>query len=251
MLNTTNAPLYYLPFTKQHIYAINIAMSELRPPEQISLRDFGVTTAEQDMLNLQIWTLIHATVSLDTHSHTTSFDDRPYSIMRKTGPILNPRPTDAPPHPIIAECVGNLYRTVLEPTKEYFSADLHPMPNEYAAVGHIHAPGDGPGESHLDYYPSANLYLNDSEGDLLIAKNPDAKSIDDITRDAYRIHPIAGTIVLFDGTRRPHYVEAIPETSRYSRGSMNFTYWRDVEPSDPPHRRHVDASLVLSASAQI
>jgi hypothetical protein len=224
------------------------AAPKLKAPVQRSLHDLSLPTPVSEILmRLKVWTLLQSRESIDQHNHQTSLDPRTHSRMYKTGPLLNLREGDRPVHPLVTEVVQMLYASLLEPTVEYHEAELYPMPNEYAAIAHMHTRHDGPGEGHVDYYPSTNLYLYaepDGGGDLLIAKDLNARSLEEIARDAYRIRPTSGTFVLFDGTRRPHFVE--PITSHEVRLSLNFTYWRDRQPDNPPHRRHVPRELVLA-----
>lgn len=233
-------------------YDINYFVSESKPPLQIPLSELGIPTAHEDALRLKVWTVISNTVSLDVHNHMTSIDDRPYSIMRKTGPLLNPGPDDVPAHPLVMEAARRIYHGLLAPAAEYFGEALYPMPNRYAVTGHLHVPGDGAGESHLDYYPSVNVYLSghEGEGDLLIAKTPGKKTMAEIRQDAYRISPIDESAIFFDGTQHSHYVEELPNSLHFSRVSMNCTYWRYREPDNPLHRRHVDAAEVMAYASR-
>jgi hypothetical protein len=69
-------------------------------------------------------------------------------------------------------------------------------------------------EAHVDSNPVEGLlYCTDhpkgSGGELVVANDPNAKSIAEIDRDCSIVYPAAGNLIFFDARRFPHYVRPL------------------------------------------
>jgi hypothetical protein len=69
-------------------------------------------------------------------------------------------------------------------------------------------------ECHVDSNPLEGLLYATTHasldgGELVVAKDTAARGIEEISRNAWRIHPTAGRLVFFDARRHPHFVAAL------------------------------------------
>lgn len=83
-------------------------------------------------------------------------------------------------------------------------------------------------ESHVDSNPLEGLlYVTDhpkgSGGELVVANNPSANSVDEVEADCSIVYPAAGNLIFFDARRFPHYVRPLvqPQSVRVVV-AMNF-----------------------------
>jgi len=96
-------------------------------------------------------------------------------------------------------------------------------------------------ECHIDSNPIEGLlYVTDhpkgSGGELVVANNQLATSIEDVEADCTIVYPTAGNLVFFDARRFPHYVRALNDnTAVRVVVAMNF-----YTPSSPESARPAD-----------
>jgi hypothetical protein len=94
-------------------------------------------------------------------------------------------------------------------------------------------------ECHVDTNPvEALLYVTDhprgTGGELVVANDVDARSVEEVDRDCSVLYPVAGQLVFFDARRFPHYVRALRESSL--RVAVGMNYYTDDCPEEtrPP-----------------
>jgi 2OG-Fe(II) oxygenase superfamily len=90
-------------------------------------------------------------------------------------------------------------------------------------------------ECHVDTNPvEALLYVTDhprgSGGELVVANNMDAQSIEEVDADCSLLYPVAGQIVFFDARRFPHYVRAMKRPGL--RVAVGMNYYTDDCPEE-------------------
>jgi 2OG-Fe(II) oxygenase superfamily len=94
-------------------------------------------------------------------------------------------------------------------------------------------------ECHVDSNPvQGMLYITDHAsgegGELIVANQVNAKSIEDVDQDCIRINPKRGLLIFFDGRNHSHYVSALTRSSSIRvAAAMNF-YTADFPESDRP-----------------
>lgn len=90
-------------------------------------------------------------------------------------------------------------------------------------------------ECHVDTNPvEALLYVTDhprgSGGELVVANDVGARSIDDVDADCSVVYPVAGHIVYFDARRFPHYVRPMKRPGL--RVAVGMNYYTDDCPEE-------------------
>jgi hypothetical protein len=111
----------------------------------------------------------------------------------------------------------------------------------YGVVLNVQEGSDMRYEAHVDSNPVQGLlYLTShppgTGGELAVARNRQAATVDEIEADCLLIYPLAGTFVLFDGREHPHYVRRLAsDADRRIVASMNF-----YTPTSPESDRPVD-----------
>lgn len=110
---------------------------------------------------------------------------------------------------------------------------IHPtVDRRYAVVMNVQ---EGPDryECHVDTNPvEALLYVTDhpkgSGGELVVANNVDASSVEEVDKDCSILYPASGQLVFFDARRFPHYVRAM--TRPALRIAIGMNYYTDECP---------------------
>jgi 2OG-Fe(II) oxygenase superfamily len=134
-----------------------------------------------------------------------------------------------------------LYRSKLRDlaTREAGEPVVCARDNLYGVVLNVQRGSQMRYEAHVDSNPVQGLlYLTDhalgSGGELAVARDSDAGTVDEIDADCVVIPPVAGTAVLFDGRRHPHYVRPLTSDEDVRIvAAMNF--YTDSSPeSDRP-----------------
>jgi len=96
-------------------------------------------------------------------------------------------------------------------------------------------------ECHVDSNPIQGLlYVTDhppgSGGELVVSNLGDVAGVEEVDRDATRIHPVAGYLVLFDARHHTHYVAGVERDDALRVvAAMNF-----YTPSCPESSRPTD-----------
>ncbi|HTF09519.1 MAG TPA: 2OG-Fe(II) oxygenase [Asanoa sp.] len=90
-------------------------------------------------------------------------------------------------------------------------------------------------ECHVDTNPvEALLYVTDhprgTGGELVVANNVDARSVEEVDADCSILYPVSGHIVFFDARRFPHYVRAMNEPGL--RVAVGMNYYTDACPEE-------------------
>jgi hypothetical protein len=121
----------------------------------------------------------------------------------------------------------------------------------YAVVMNVQEGTDRRYECHVDTNPiEALLYVTDHPrgmgGELLVANNVDAQSIEEVDKDCSVLYPVAGQLVFFDARRFPHYVAALRKPSLRVAVGMNY-YTDDC----PEETRPEDLNNYLYGAAQV
>lgn len=88
-------------------------------------------------------------------------------------------------------------------------------------------------ECHVDTNPvEALLYVTDhprgTGGELLVANNVMARSVEEVDQDCSVLYPVSGQLVFFDARRFPHYVRALTEPGL--RLAVGMNYYTDDTP---------------------
>jgi len=104
----------------------------------------------------------------------------------------------------------------------------------YAVVMNVQEGGDRY-ECHVDTNPvEALLYVTDhprgTGGELVVANNVDARSVEEVDADCSVLYPVAGQLVFFDARRFPHYVRRL--TSGQLRIAVGMNYYTDDTPEE-------------------
>jgi hypothetical protein len=104
----------------------------------------------------------------------------------------------------------------------------------YAVVMNVQEGGDRY-ECHVDTNPvEALLYVTDhprgSGGELVVANDVHALSVEEVDRDCSVLYPVAGQLVFFDARRFPHYVRKL--TSGYRRIAVGMNYYTGDTPEE-------------------
>lgn len=104
----------------------------------------------------------------------------------------------------------------------------------YAVVMNVQEGGDRY-ECHVDTNPvEALLYVTDhprgTGGELVVANDVDARSVEEVDRDCSVLYPVAGQLVFFDARRFPHYVRAL--RSGHRRVAVGMNYYTDDTPEE-------------------
>lgn len=95
-------------------------------------------------------------------------------------------------------------------------------------------------EAHVDSNPLEGLlYVTDLPkgcgGELVVANNPKANSIEEIEADCSVIYPVTGNLVYFDARRFPHYVRPLTDPNGVRIVvAMNFYVPSCPESARPP-----------------
>lgn len=89
-------------------------------------------------------------------------------------------------------------------------------------------------ECHVDSNPIEGLlYITDNPpgtgGELVVANSQDARSVEDVDRDASVIYPVAGNLIFFDGRRFAHYVRPLKSASGL-RVVLAMNYYTESSP---------------------
>jgi hypothetical protein len=111
----------------------------------------------------------------------------------------------------------------------------------YGAVLNIQRGDSMRYECHVDSNPIEGLlYVTDHPkgcgGELVVANNSSASSIDEVNKDCSMVYPVSGNIVFFDARRFPHYVKALVRKDDVRIVvAMNF-----YTPSCPESSRPID-----------
>lgn len=101
-------------------------------------------------------------------------------------------------------------------------------------------------ECHVDSNPLEGLlyvttHTPEEGGELVVAKSPEARGVDAINADAWRIHPVSGRLVFFDAREFPHYVASLRDDDAVRIVcAMNF-----YTPSCPETARPADLNRHL------
>lgn len=82
-------------------------------------------------------------------------------------------------------------------------------------------------ECHVDTNPvEALLYVTDhpigSGGELVVANNVDARSVEEVDEDCSIVYPVSGQLVFFDARLFPHYVRALRSSALRVVVGMNY-----------------------------
>jgi hypothetical protein len=90
-------------------------------------------------------------------------------------------------------------------------------------------------ECHVDTNPvEALLYVTDhprgTGGELVVANNVDARSVEEVDKDCSVLYPVAGQLVFFDARCFPHYVRALRKPSL--RIALGMNYYTDDCPEE-------------------
>jgi hypothetical protein len=106
-------------------------------------------------------------------------------------------------------------------------------------------------ECHVDTNPvEALLYATDhprgTGGELVVANDVDARSVDEVDQDCSMLYPVAGQLVFFDARRFPHYVRALKEPGLRVAVGMNY-YTDDC----PEETRPEDLNEYLYGAARL
>lgn len=110
---------------------------------------------------------------------------------------------------------------------------IHPtVDRRYAVVMNVQEGGDRY-ECHVDTNPvEALLYVTDhakgAGGELVVANNLDANSVEEVDKDCTAIYPVSGQLIFFDARRFPHYVRAL--TKPALRVAVGMNYYTDACP---------------------
>ncbi|MCA9332243.1 2OG-Fe(II) oxygenase [Candidatus Saccharibacteria bacterium] len=159
------------------------------------------------------------------HSFFTSRDERTNSMIRRT-----------PPYTFADDRLveGVVYNRLARLVGKFLDVSASRLTSPITTVGHVYHPGDESSEAHVDYYPSVTWFLQCSNdgGELVIAKNPVARTIIEIEEDAWVVKPKNNTIALFDGQVLPHYVRGVPKSSNLSRVSINYSFAHECSPPE-------------------
>jgi hypothetical protein len=90
-------------------------------------------------------------------------------------------------------------------------------------------------ECHVDTNPIEGLlYVTDhpigSGGELVVANNVDARSVEEVDEDCSVVYPTSGQLVFFDARRFPHYVRALRRSAL--RVAVGMNYYTDDCPEE-------------------
>jgi len=90
-------------------------------------------------------------------------------------------------------------------------------------------------ECHVDTNPvEALLYVTDhargTGGELVVANNVDAQSVEEVDEDCSVLYPVSGHLVFFDARRFPHYVRAMKSPGL--RVAIGMNYYTDDCPEE-------------------
>jgi hypothetical protein len=127
---------------------------------------------------------------------------------------------------------------------------LYPTEDKrYAVVMNVQE-GTDRYECHVDTNPvEALLYVTDhprgTGGELVVANNVDARSVDEVDKDCTVLYPSSGQLVFFDARRFPHYVRALRGPALRVAVGMNY-YTDDC----PEETRPEDLNDYLYGAAQ-
>jgi hypothetical protein len=109
----------------------------------------------------------------------------------------------------------------------------------YGVVLNVQRGSDMRYECHVDSNPIEGiLYVTShslgSGGEMVVARNPAARSVADIENDCDILYPMAGRLVFFDARERPHYVRALNDPCGIRVvAAMNF-YTAESTEADRP-----------------
>ncbi|WP_249997994.1 2OG-Fe(II) oxygenase [Actinoplanes sp. M2I2] len=119
----------------------------------------------------------------------------------------------------LAPWLTELYRTTFRDLAAHFAGEPVKTAEElrYGAVLNLQR-GPMPYECHVDSNPVQGLlyvttHLPGEGGELCVARNADAHSVQAVEEDCEVIHPVAGHLHFFDARRWPHYVRPLREQS--------------------------------------
>jgi hypothetical protein len=90
-------------------------------------------------------------------------------------------------------------------------------------------------ECHVDTNPvEALLYVTNhprgTGGELVVANNVDARSVEEVDEDCSVLYPASGQLVFFDARRHPHYVRRMTEPGL--RVAVGMNYYTDDCPEE-------------------
>lgn len=90
-------------------------------------------------------------------------------------------------------------------------------------------------ECHVDTNPvEALLYVTDHPrgdgGELVVANNVDARSVEEVEQDCSVLYPVSGQLVFFDARCFPHYVRPMKEPGL--RVAIGMNYYTDDCPEE-------------------
>jgi hypothetical protein len=203
-------------------------MKSLHEPELYNAEEFGATAEILAALAAHVASNTEQ-VSLD-HSHGTSRDGRQDSLLRRTEGLLSPT---SGLEPGLQDQLKAIYGKLAVKLGSHLNKPVYQLPSSFAAVGHLYTPGDDTTEAHVDYYPSATLYMEvpSDGGQLIVATDPDVQTIWDImSSEPWVVPPKVGHVALFDGQHLPHYVNEVPGHATGRRVSINFSFASDDRP---------------------
>lgn len=117
--------------------------------------------------------------------------------------------------------------------EEATGSRIYPTEDQrYAVVMNVQE-GTDRYECHVDTNPvEALLYVTDhprgTGGELVVANNVDAQSVEEVDKDCSVLYPVSGQLVFFDARRFPHYVRAMHKPGL--RVALGMNYYTDACP---------------------
>jgi hypothetical protein len=192
-------------------------------PELLALDELGVKIDDRRLSLLAAWVCQNASLMVLDHTHNTSRDGRPSSAIRKTTGLLNNGTATSDVE--IVQTMKEIYLATAEYLTAYLGRAVTAWNTTYDAIGHMYLPGDGTSESHVDQKASATLFLEapNTGGQLWIANNPCAQTIEEIMDDAVVLEPEPAYIAVFDGQVLPHFVYGVDAGAVGRRLSINMS----------------------------
>ncbi len=119
--------------------------------------------------------------------------------------------------------------------REATGREIYPTEDRrYAVVMNVQE-GTDRYECHVDTNPvEALLYVTDhprgTGGELVVANNVDARSVEEVDKDCSVLYPVSGQLVFFDARRFPHYVRALRKPAL--RVAVGMNYYTDECPEE-------------------
>jgi hypothetical protein len=153
--------------------------------------------------------------------------------------------------PWLIDLYRNLFRDLAQ---QYTSEKVSVAKSQrYGTVLNIQRGGGERYECHVDSNPIEGLLYVTSHpvemgGELVVANNVNADSVEKVDADCSIIYPQAGHVVFFDGRSHPHYVRPLIMGDLRVAVAMNF-YTESVPESTRP--RDLDAYLYGTATRQM